>query len=75
MKQISEKTQLINNIDDAWFLDVSNEIDIITSSNELISFFNEEEQEFNSLMIGDSLNRLVDKHQLKMEYIRQLEGV
>jgi hypothetical protein len=74
MKEISEKTQLINNIDDAWFFDVSNEIDIITSSNEIVEFFNKEEQEFNSLMIRDYLNKLVDKHQLKMEYAKQLEG-
>jgi hypothetical protein len=73
MKQISDKTQLVNNIDDIWFFDISNEIDIITSTNELASLFNKEEQKIESLMIRDSLNRLVDKHQLKLEYIRQLE--
>ena len=75
MQQVSEKVQLANNIDDTWFFDVSNQIDIITSSNEIVSFFNEEEQILKSLMIRESLNKLVDKHQSKIEYIRQLEDL
>jgi hypothetical protein len=75
MQQISEKTQLVNSIDDRWFFDISTELYTIASTNELVSFFNEEEQQFNSLMIKSSLNRLIDKHQLKKEYMKQLAGL
>jgi hypothetical protein len=73
MRQIAEKTQLINNFDDGWFFEISTEFDRVTSTNELVSFFSQEEQEFNTLMIRDSLKRLENKHELKKEYIRQLE--
>jgi hypothetical protein len=75
MRQVSEKTQAIHNIDDSWFFDISAEMDTVASSNELISFFNEEQQQLNSLMIGNSLDKLIDKHNLKREYLKQLEGV